>query len=136
MIRWFCAAGVAGVLLILGGGCGSDGPSLKTTQIKGEVTLDGKPLKDGTVTLINPVGMPPDTFEVKEGHFEGKAKISSMRVEIRAFKPPLPSETPIPEESKPGPVNYLPARYNRETALKAEVTDKGLNPSTFAVTSE
>ena len=49
---------------------------------------------------------------------------------------PEPSPTPIPQESKPTPVNYLPARYNTETTLTAEVTDSGLNPSLFEVQSK
>jgi len=132
MVRWFWVSCVVSALVFLGG-CAPSGP--KQTKVSGTVTLDGKPLDDGQVVLAHAAGHPPDVFSVKDGKFEGPAKQGKVRVEIRAFRPPAPSPTPLQEESKPGPENYLPPRFNTGTSLTAEVTASGLNPSQFEVQS-
>jgi hypothetical protein len=105
------------------------------TTVRGTVTVDGTPLPEGHVTLVNSLGHPPDTLPVKDGKFSGTAKQGQVKVQIRAYRPAPATTTPIPEESKPTPVNYLPPRYNTDTTLSAEVSASGLNPSSFAVES-
>jgi len=103
--------------------------------VSGTVDLDGKPLAEGTVTLAGEGGGVPETFNVSSGRFEGKATPGKKRVEIRAFK--LGKTTKMGDEViEASPENYLPARFNSESKLTAEVTASGLNPSKFDVQSK
>jgi len=131
MVRWLWVSCVVGAVVFLSG-CNSPP---KPVQVSGTVTVDGKPLNEGDVTLVNTAGLPPDIFPVKGGKFEGLAKPGKVKVEIRAYRPAPPPTTPVPQESKPTPVNYLPEQYNNATTLTAEVTATGLNPSQFSCNS-
>ena len=133
MGRWFWLGCVFGGLLFLGG-CDS---KPKTVTVSGTVKLDDKPLPEGEVTLVNAAGLPPDVFPVKDGKFSGQAKPGKVKVEISVYKegqPPPPGGTPA--EGPPSKENSLPARFNAETILTAEVTASGLNPSEFKVESK
>jgi hypothetical protein len=119
-------------------GCGKSGPP--STKVSGTVTLDGKALADGEVMFVQAAaGYTPDILPVKDGKFEGTAKQGKVKVEFRAYRDvPPPTGADVTEEAKatPNKVNYLPARYNTETTLTAEVTDSGLNPSQFDLKSQ
>jgi hypothetical protein len=132
MVRWFSLGCVFSALVFLGG-CDS---KPKTVTVSGTVNLDGKPLPEGEVTLVNAAGLPPDVLPVKDGKFSGPAKPGKVKVQIRVYKegppPPKDGTQPAPD-SPPSIVNTLPARFNDETTLNAEVTDGGLNPSKFEV---
>jgi hypothetical protein len=132
--RWLSLS-VLGLLLVLAG-CGKKDPvGPKSVKVGGTVKLDGQPMKEGDLTLFNSLGFPPDKFAVKDGKFEGTAKVGKMRVEVRAYREPKKPATPIPSESKPTPENFLPERYNTESTLTTEVTEGGLAPADFDVKS-
>jgi len=133
MLRWIGMVVCCGALLAL---AGCQKPPPKPVPVNGTVTLDGAPLAEGDVLLLNSAGLAPDTLPVKGGAFQGMAKPGKVRVEIRSYRPAKPPTTPIPQESTPGPENYLPARYNTESTLTAEVTASGLNPSQFDLKSK
>jgi len=129
MARWFrfgCALCVVCSL----GGCSGRNVKDKPVPVSGTVNVDGKPLDDGSVTLIAEGGAAPDTLPVKDGKFEGQAKPGKKKVEIRAFrlgkKPDMPGA-----DLEATKENYLPARFNTETTLTAEVTASGLTPNNF-----
>lgn len=118
---------------LVGVGCGggaAKGPEL--TQVKGKVELDGKAMDDGEVMFLLP-GQVPDTFQVKGGSFTGKAKVGKAKVEIRAYRPGKPN--PMYKDKEPSPENYLPAKYNTESTLAADVSAGGANDFKFEVKS-
>ena len=101
-------------------GCGPEGPT--TYPVSGTVTLDGEPLTSGKVFLIDPaMKLAPNVGDIADGKFHFRATGGTKRVEISAAR-----ETgqvgnfgsPITEEA-------LPARYNSESTLTAEVTTSG-----------
>jgi hypothetical protein len=122
-------------LLLLCALMGCSGSKDPAVPVSGTVNLDGKPLPEGSLSLIGEGGAPPDVFEVKDGKFEGSAKPGKVRVEIRANrlgKPTKMGDTVI----EATPENYLPSMYNTDSKIKADVTAAGLNPSTFEVKSK
>ncbi len=132
MARWFLLGCVLGVLSPLTGCSKSE---VQPVAVSGTVNLDGKPLDDGSITLIGEGGVPPEILPVKNGKFEGQAKPGKKRVEISAFRPG--KKTKMGDEwIEGGPENYLPPRFNTESKLTAEVTASGLNPNKFDVTKE
>lgn len=115
-------------------GCG--GPAAPPqVQVKGTVTLDQKPLKEGEITFSTP-GKSPETLPINNGEFQGMVQVGEKRVEIAAYKdapPPPPMEGVTFEPSK---INYLPARYHSDSTLKASVTAQGPNEFKFEVKSK
>src|SRR5262245_3719762 len=77
MTRWFLLGCVLGALCCLGGCSTSED---KLVPVSGTVTLDGKPLDDGSVSLIGEGGSGAETLPVKNGKFEGQAKPGKKRV--------------------------------------------------------
>jgi len=129
MRRWFllgCLCGALGCLL----GCST---AAKPIPVSGTVNLDGQPLAEGQVTLLGEKTA-PETFTVKAGSFQGEAKPGKKRVEIRAFKLGKPTKMGD-TEIEATPENYIPAKYNTESTLTAEVAAGGLNPNKFDVQS-
>jgi len=105
-------------------------------SVSGTVDLDGKPLPEGTITLLGEGGTAPVKFDIKEGKFEGMATPGKKRVEVRAFKTGKPTKMG-PEVIEATPENYIPAAYNTESKMAAEVgAGGGLNPSKFEVKSK
>jgi hypothetical protein len=106
--------------------------------VSGAITVDGKPLAAGTMTLVPDGGqLGPQPCEVKDGRYTGRAFAGRHKVEVRANRKlgrKIPSETPgvlfEPE------VNYLPARYNDATTLTLTVEAKPDNAADFALTSK
>jgi hypothetical protein len=136
MTRWLWLCGFLGAVVFLGG-CGPEAP--KTVKVSGTVNLDDKPLPEGEVTLVGASGTVPDVFLVKEGKFQGQAKPGKVKVEIRVYKeakPPPKDGTEAGPNAPPSRENILPARFNTESTLTAEVKDSGLNPSKFDVESK
>jgi hypothetical protein len=130
MVRWFSFGCVLGVLFLLGG-CDS---KPKVTKVSGTVELDGKPLDDGSISLFGEGGTAPEKFDVKNGKFEGEARPGKKKVQIMAFR--QGKVTKMDKEEFSTPENYLPARYNSESTITADVTDSGINPKEFKVESK
>jgi hypothetical protein len=108
-------------------GCSNAGP--KTYPVTGMVTLDGEPLKEADILFLplDPA-LGPDAGQIRDGKFAFRAKAGLKRVEVRASRPVViktaMGETTIWK-------NYLPARYNSQTTLQAEVTARGDNDFTY-----
>ncbi len=120
------------VLTLLAAGCGSSGPEV--ASVTGQVTLDGKPLENATVTFQPLDGRPSFGTTDKEGHYEmnftlGKAGVmlgkNSVFIRTRM-------------ESESGQViqkEFLPARYHDRSELTAEVENKA-NVRNFELNSK
>jgi hypothetical protein len=124
----------AGVLLfaavLLAAGC-SRGP--RTYPVSGTVTLDGKPLDDGNIYFLplDP-NVSADAGKIEGGAFRFEAREGKVRVEIRASREVPGKRSPMGNIRKE---EYIPARYNRESTLQAEVRPSGENVYTFELTS-
>ena len=116
-------------------GCGRS-VAEKKYPLSGTVTLDGEPLAEAEIYLLTKETGDVDSVSVRNGTFEGEAKPGNRRVEIRAYREGEPV-APMPgAEPEPSRVNYIPARYNAESTLTAEVTPEGPNQFTFELTSD
>ncbi len=105
-------------------GCGSSsGP--ETIVVSGNVTFDGAPVPSGeiifrdTAEQVRSCGGP-----ITDGKYSFEASPGSKRVEITAIRE-IPGET---VEANPGEITaatemYVPAIYNDQTTLTAEVSE-------------
>ncbi len=121
-------------------GCGSE-PALESAS--GRVTLDDKPLGDGTIEFMpeggkglavgaliqegmyrlpNPPGLAPGRYRVSISARGGSA--------VRA------GTQPDLDLGRPGVKDPIPARYNEQTTLHADVTAQGSNDFPFDLSSK
>lgn len=118
-------------------GCGGDeGPA--TYPVTGNVTFDGAPVEEGRIQFTPVSGARSFAAEIKNGQFSLEAEPGQMKVEITASRLiPGKFDTSNPDD-EPQPVGemYIPAKYNAETELEAEVTASGPNTFDFALTAE
>lgn len=121
-------------------GCGGD--AIDRLAVSGEVTLDGQPLDDASITLV-PIGSGPSAgAEISAGSFAIERSVGpspgKYRVEIRAYRG---TGQQIPDDDNPGQMTeateqIIPGRYNRDTELEVEVTVDDENHFQFALESE
>jgi hypothetical protein len=142
---------VAAILLTLWG-CGG-GDRLPRQAVSGKVTLDGQPLDSAQITFT-PTGtggastsgaaqVSGGTFSIPrgEGLIPGNYRVSISVSKEVAVKPSGKTETDsvtgevIPPRTS-ALMETLPARYNAQSELKADVTQGGPNEFTFPVTSK
>ncbi len=124
------------ILLVFLAGCGPHEPY--PVPVKGTVQLDGKPLPDGKITFVTN-GKAPETLDIKDGQFEGQATWGERKVEIASYIPyriPANARPELRELMKGGKENILPARYHRQSKLKADVKEVGENTFTFDLASQ
>ena len=115
-------------------GCRPSG--LDTQPVSGKVTFDGQPIPEGRIQFRG-TGSDQRAFsaEIKDGQYQMEAMAGKVRVEVTASRP-VPGKF---DESNPGekvPVGemYIPARYNSQSELTADVTS-GTNELNFDLTS-
>lgn len=111
-------------------GC-SSGPRM--CPVSGTVTFDGKPLDDGHIYFfpLDP-NIASDAGKIEAGQFAFEAREGKVRVEIRASREVPGKRSPMGNIRKE---EYIPARYNRESTLAAEVKANGDNAFTFELSS-
>jgi hypothetical protein len=134
----FAAALGAGLLALAG--C-SRGPG--QYALEGSVTLDGQPLTKGNISFLPENGTkgPIAGGEISAGTFTIPAKGGTFggrfRVEITATRP---AAYKVPDRMTgklvPAIEQYLPACYNTESTLRAEVGETGDNRFVFAIKSK
>src|SRR5207244_1949536 len=97
----------------------SDREGPRRYAVRGRVTFDGAPLKNGYL-IVRPVS-PHDRAEgaeIKGGSYELRAKPGAVKVEITADK-----ETgEVGCKGEKITKNFIPAEYNTATTLQAEVS--------------
>ena len=126
--------------LTISAGCGKDSPR---RAIDGTVSLDGAPLAKGYISFRPEFGSPGPTAgaEIVDGKYsistEGGTFAGKFRVEITASRP---SGRKVPDRFTGQLVEdytqYLPARYNSESELTAEVKEEGDNLFDFTLESK
>jgi hypothetical protein len=102
-----------------------------TYDVSGTVTIDGAPLADGFINFESetPDGQPPGSAQITKGNYAAKSRAGKKKVTITSNKP-------TGEKDSGGfdiTANWLPAKYNSSTTLKAEITATGPNKIDFAL---
>lgn len=116
-------------------GCGTGEPP--EYPVKGNVTLDGKPLEKGLIRFSPTGNASPAGGEIKAGQYSLKASPGESKVEItstivvgkrKAYNTPDSPMVDITREA-------VPDRYNSRSSLKFEVK-AGENSKDFDLTSK
>lgn len=113
-------------------GCGPSGPV--TYPVSGTVTFNGEPLPDGYVTLVpEDPSIGPEGSAIANGAFSFRAREGPKKVKIEAsrFVGPMNQVMGLTPKEQ-----YIPAKYNVNTELTAEVTPDGDNRFTFELTDQ
>ena len=113
-------------------GCGGQ-PTRATTQVRGTVTMDGKPLEKASI-VFDPIDGQGGAASggVVLGKFEFPSEPGSKRVSITAVKV-TDEKGQYGEEVT---VEMIPAQYNSETKLNADVKLNGTNEFQFDLVSK
>jgi hypothetical protein len=113
-------------------GCGGR----ETFDVTGKVTFDGVAVEKGEISFIPTDGpAAADGGVIENGTFAFAAKPGTKRVEIRASRP-LPPEKQTNPEMGLMYDDYIPAMYNRESTLTAEVSADGERTYSFDLKSK
>jgi hypothetical protein len=114
-------------------------------EVRGTVTLDGKPLEEGTVQLSALDGQAPTAgAQIVNGKFETRAAITKYRVKIECNIAVGPDGKKIETGKKmdkysPRPEftikQLVPDKYNANSELELDVKS-GLNESRFDLTTK
>lgn len=126
------ASGVVLVALLALVGCGGE------PMVSGTVTVDGKPLPEGSITFIPVDGKAPTAgSSIKDGQYSVKAPVGPMKVSISAPKVVGKKKLyPTPDSpTMPITVQALPAKYNDKTELQLDVKP-GVNQKNFDLQSK
>ena len=124
---WLLAMG-----MLICSGCGGDsGPEL--FDVTGTVTLNGKPLPNAEVTFQPKEGAPSFARTDDEGKYE--LKYSRDRYGALPGSHEVSITTAAEDDDGNVADELLPAKYNIDTELTANVTDEG-NPIDFQLESD
>jgi hypothetical protein len=111
-------------------GCGS-APS-DTVPVHGTATFDGQPIAKGSIVLIPVDGKTAsDGGAIVDGKFDLRAKPGKKRVEIHASREG--KFDPVMGQAEQ--VGYIPAKYNTQSTLSAEIKVDGENKLEFVLTT-
>jgi hypothetical protein len=139
------------MLAAIAAGCGKPDP-WERMPLSGQVTLDGKPLASGQLTLfpLGDIRGPAAGAEIKQGAFsipkhEGPV-VGKHRVEIRSVQKtgrqvPSPSavegDAVLPEGTMVEEyADVIPKRYNTYSELEIDIQADTQNQATFPLSSE
>ena len=127
-------------LMILAVGCDSGDGRL---EVEGAVTLDGSPVTDGSISFFPQLGTSGPTAggKITSGQFTVKSAkglmTGSYRVEIIASrKTGKQVKDPFMDIMVDEFVQYIPAKYNVESELTADVKEGSANQFDFQLSSE
>jgi hypothetical protein len=135
MLKYLTLA--AALLTCLGNlGCGGDDVANlpDTVTVKGTVTLDGKPLPAGEIIFDSDADRENSLTaagEIKDGKYTLEVTVGKKEVRVISMKKGEKDETGARLEE-----NTIPAKYNEETTLTAEVTRDGKNEFPFKLESD
>ena len=132
---------VLGICLTVLAGCGQ---TSDRCMLEGTVTVDGQPLAEGNIRFLPQPGTggPSAGGKIMDGRFSiarlDGTFAGEFRVEITASrKTGRQVESPFaPGRFTDESVQYLPAQYNSQSELTAQVTDDGANRFEFTLSSQ
>lgn len=104
--------------------------------VSGSVSLDGAPIAEGEIYLIGD-GAAPTILPIKAGAFAGETTAGAKRVQIYAYKDVPEHESPsMPGYTVPATrVNTMPAQFNTQSQLKANIAPNQPNVLELKLTS-
>ena len=126
LVRMVTATSLLACLLIAG--CRKANEEVEVT---GTVTWNGQPIPAGMIVL-QPMEQrqAPVGGKIEDGRFVVHTKPGKMRVQVEAVRD---TQQRDPQTGTSLGEMYIPARYNRESELKADVTLEGTNSFEFAL---
>lgn len=128
-LQLVCVA--ACLLFITGCGGAQDAPS--TVKVEGTVTFDGEPLSEGSIVFDPTDGKGGSSAGgIENGKFTFDSQLGQKKVLISASR-----ETGKKDQyEEPITESYIPANYNSQTTLTADVKADGENKFTFELKSK
>lgn len=132
---WALAAGLTGTV-----GCGGGGDGLPRQAVQGSVSYAGKPVESGLIQFLPLDPAAPGAVAGGAPVLEGRYAIArdvglvpgSYRVTIQATQvAPVSGAAEAPGAISPAPAELIPARYNTESTLRAEVKPGQSDPIDF-----
>jgi hypothetical protein len=137
-LLYFIAAGLAAP------GCSGSGDELPREAVSGTVTLDGQPLAKGAIQF-NPVGGAGAVAavgggsKIEDGQFyiarENGLVPGTYNVSINAADRRDPAKPEMVGKGRGIPKELIPAKYNSQTTLKAEIKKGGTSDLKFELQS-
>jgi hypothetical protein len=126
-------AALTGVFFLFAG-CNPEHELSPRHAASGSVTHDGQPLASGTIVFESTAdlskGLPPTSAPIVNGRYEIQASAGMNVVRINA-----PKET-TDESGMTVAEETIPAKYNSESELTAEVAAGGATTKDFALTGK
>jgi hypothetical protein len=131
LIRFYqCGRWMALAIAVFSGGCSHEAALY---SVSGNVSLDGQPVGDGDILFITPDGSHgPDPGKIKDGKYSLQTTKGPKRVEVSASK--IKPGGARGAGGEPVPEECIPARYNTESALTADVRPE-VNTISFELTT-
>ncbi|WP_437202027.1 hypothetical protein [Planctomicrobium sp. SH664] len=112
---------VASCALILISGC-QEGPQFPESTVTGIILYNKEPLESGTITfLAENQGTPSAQAMITDGMYTVKVPHGNKRVEINSSKW---TGKPYEEFGIKETIQFLPAKYNERSELRAEIGPK------------
>lgn len=111
---------------------------LDLNAVTGNVTFDGEAVEEGRIQFRAVEGdQRAFSGTIQNGQYEVETLAGKMTVEITASRlVPGKFDESNPDEKVPVGEMYIPARYNSQTELTAEVPAGGVKQLDFTLTSE
>lgn len=98
--------------------------------VSGSVTFDGQPVESGDILFLSPAGdRGPDPAKIEKGKYALKTTAGKKRVEISASR--IRPGGARGAGGEPVPEEYIPAKYNLESELTADVKEADDNVADF-----
>lgn len=121
-----------GALLLSACGSSED----KKYPVNGTVSVDGKPLADGSVKFVSEGDF--DSLEVKDGKFSGEVREGEHKVEIYGYREAESSAASemYGADAEASKENFLPDKFNTNSTTNETVSADGSNDFKFEVSAK
>lgn len=119
------------LLFLTGCGGGADAPT--TVKVEGTVTFDGEPLSEGSIVFDPTDGKGGSSAGgIENGKFAFDSQLGQKKVLISASRDTGKKD----QYDEPITESYIPANYNSQTTLTADVKADGENKFSFDLKSK
>jgi hypothetical protein len=122
-MKSLCVFSLFAASAVILAGCGGESAP-ETLPVTGSVSFDGTPVTQGEIVFRDAAGQTRSCGgQITDGKFSFDASPGSKKVEITARREvPGKMDTSNPGEEVPLMEQYIPASYNTETTLTADVS--------------